>query len=408
MTAPRLRDTRDGSIMLAAEGVQSAAGGVAGVAIPWLVLEHGGGPGSAAVIFAATIGPYALIGIPAAMAADHASRRTMLVASYALQALALAVIPIAAVLDAVTTPLLVAVALAVGCARVVGDAAIFGAVPTLVGRDGIVRATGALTTTWSAGFLAGPAFGGAVIAAVGPTPTLAAVACCYAISIALARQLSEAVEARPDATASPLERVQHGLRFLLRDRVMRRFTAVGLLWNLLVGAFGGLAVAFVHGPLALTAGAAGLTLACYGAAGLLVPFALPRLDRHFGDGPLFVLLCTVSAAVLFALAHTRVPVVAALLLLPLGFLNMTLGSILPAARQRRAPMDLQSLVGTTGRMLNIWGYAGGALAAGRLADLRGIPSTFTLCAVLLVVVAAVARLLVWRLAPPAAGASDRS
>jgi hypothetical protein len=98
---------------------------------------------------------------------------------------------------------------------------------------------------------------------------------------------------------------------------------------------------------------------------------------------------------MFALAHTRVPLVAALLLLPLGFLNMTLGSILPAARQRRAPMGLQSLVGTTGRMLNIWGYAGGALVAGWFAAARGIPATLVVCAVLLAGVALVGRALVW-------------
>ena len=347
------------------------------------------------MIFAATIGPYALIGIPAAMAADHTSRRAMLTTSYAVQALALAAIPLLALRGNVSTALLVACALVVGCARVVGDAAIFGAVPALVGREGIVRATGALTTTWSAGFLAGPAFGGVIIAAVGTTRTLAAVAACYAISIALSRALGERIEERAETSSGSFERVQHGLRFLTRDRNMRRFTTVGLLWNLLSGGFGGIAVAFVHGPLALTAGTAGVTLACYGAAGVLVPFALPRLDRLFGDGPLFVLFCTVSAVVMFALAHTRVPLVAALLLLPLGFLNMTLGSILPAARQRRAPMGLQSLVGTTGRMLNIWGYAGGALVAGWFAAARGIPATLSVCAVLLVVVALVGRALLW-------------
>jgi MFS family permease len=393
---PRLLDLRDGRLLVGAECVQSVAGGVAGVALPWLVLERGGGPASAAIIFAAAIGPYAIVGIPAAMAAERFSRRGMLATGYALQAAGTAAIPIAAALGSAPTWFIVAMALVIGSARVIGDAAIFGAVPTLVGREGIVAATGVLTTAWALGWLAGPALGGPAIELVGPQRALAGVSGLYLVSIVLARLLSANADVRAGAGHAAGALLRRGLRFLVRDVETRRFTLVGILWNLLVGGFGALAVPLLHGPLALSAREAGIALAAYGAPGLLVPLALQRLDARFGDGRLFVLFAGASAVVVAAISQAGGIAAVVLLLLPLGFLNMTLGSILPAARQRRAPMALQSLVGTTGRMLNIWGYATGALTLGAIAGAQGVRTALVVESLLLVALTAGAVPVLWR------------
>ena len=153
----------------------------------------------------------------------------------------------------------------------------------------------------------------------------------------------------------------------------------------------------LHGPLGLTARDAGIALAAYGAPGLLVPLALRRLDERLGDGRLFVVFAGASAILVALISQAGGIVVAVLLLAPLGFLNMTLGSILPAARQRRAPMVLQSLVGTTGRMLNIWGYAAGALAVGAVAEAHGVRTALVVESLLLVVLTAGAVPVLWRI-----------
>jgi hypothetical protein len=64
---------RAGRLFIAAQGLDSLAIGVSGVALPWLVLEHSGSAALAGLAYPATIVPYVVFGLPAGCSATAAT-----------------------------------------------------------------------------------------------------------------------------------------------------------------------------------------------------------------------------------------------------------------------------------------------------------------------------------------------
>jgi MFS family permease len=61
---------RDMRLFLAAQGLDSLAIGVAGVALPWLVLSEGHSVGLAGLVYPVTIVPFVVFGLPAGALGD--------------------------------------------------------------------------------------------------------------------------------------------------------------------------------------------------------------------------------------------------------------------------------------------------------------------------------------------------
>ena len=68
---------------------------------------------------------------------------------------------------------MLSVAFAIGIARTFADAAAFGAIAQIVGPAQFGRAQGLLSTVWATGMVSGPALGGQLIEAVGPSYAIA-------------------------------------------------------------------------------------------------------------------------------------------------------------------------------------------------------------------------------------------
>jgi hypothetical protein len=60
-----LLGNRDMRLFLAAQGLDSLAIGVAGVALPWLLLSEGHSVGLAGLVYPVTIVPFVVFGLPA-------------------------------------------------------------------------------------------------------------------------------------------------------------------------------------------------------------------------------------------------------------------------------------------------------------------------------------------------------
>ena len=85
---------RDGRLLLAAQALDAMAIGVAGVALPWLVLRAGGSHGQAGLVFALTVVPYVVFGLFAGALSDRRSPRLVMLSAHAFQALCATVIPV--------------------------------------------------------------------------------------------------------------------------------------------------------------------------------------------------------------------------------------------------------------------------------------------------------------------------
>ncbi|MET7402414.1 MFS transporter, partial [Dactylosporangium sp. NPDC005572] len=117
------------------------------VALPMLMFQATGSPALTALLTAVEALPYLLFGLFAGAYADRWDRRRIMVLTSVAEAVLLAGIPAAAALDILTPGHIVAVAAACATAAVFFDAASFAALPALVGRARIARATAASVST---------------------------------------------------------------------------------------------------------------------------------------------------------------------------------------------------------------------------------------------------------------------
>lgn len=127
--------------VLISRAVSWAGNAVSAVALPILMFQETGSASLSGLLAVCEAAPYLLLGLPAGALVDRwDQRRTMTVTSW-LSAAATATIPLAAVAGVLTPVHLLVVATLLAVLFVFFDAASFGAVPALVGRDGIARAT---------------------------------------------------------------------------------------------------------------------------------------------------------------------------------------------------------------------------------------------------------------------------
>ncbi|MBA2536507.1 MAG: MFS transporter, partial [Actinobacteria bacterium] len=86
-TANAMLRTGDGRRLLGAQVCDHFALGLGIVAFPWLVLDGGGGPSLAGLVFTVAAIPYVLFGLPAGVAGDRHSRKKMMLGAHVGQAL---------------------------------------------------------------------------------------------------------------------------------------------------------------------------------------------------------------------------------------------------------------------------------------------------------------------------------
>ena len=101
-------------LFLAAQGLDSLAIGVAGVALPWLLLSEGHSVGLAGLVYPVTIVPFVVFGLPAGALGDRLPWRRVMYASHAVQATASAAIPLWALTGAPPVALVLTAAFVVG------------------------------------------------------------------------------------------------------------------------------------------------------------------------------------------------------------------------------------------------------------------------------------------------------
>jgi MFS family permease len=359
---------RDGRLLVAAQLSDHLAVGLAGVALPWLVLDAGGGPALAGLVFAAGTLPYVLFGLLAGVTGDRRSRKRVMSTAHVLQAASAAVLPLAALAGEPPPLLVLAIAFAVGTGRVYADAASFGAVADMVGPAKFVEAQAALSTAWAAGSIAGPFLAGVLIASFGAVKAVAVESCVLGAAALLVWSIRRPLLApRRDESERIGDAVREGLAVIRRVPLLRLLTAVQFVWYLLV--IGGLSllVPFLREELELGAREAGWILGVGAAMGLAGGVIVGTLQRRFGG------VRVVSAGIVASGAGTVALSISpefwtALLSSALTTLAVWMSvTTLIGERQRHAPPNLQGRVGITGRAIAFGSMTVGSLVVSALA-----------------------------------------
>ncbi len=232
--------SRDGRRFLVAQLMDSMAGGLSLVVLPWMVLDAGGSRSLAGAAFLIATIPYLVLGLHAGELGDRRGRRRIMVSAAVLQAVAACVLPLTVAVGPAASDLPLALIFAAGmgvtAGRVFVDAAAFGATARLVGDEHFVEGQANLSLVWSLGFLIGPALGGGLIGLVGAVEALWVEAAGFALAAVLLASIR--TELGPEAAEGARRAgVLSGVEVVARDRTLRRLTSVSMAWNLTVNVF---------------------------------------------------------------------------------------------------------------------------------------------------------------------------
>jgi MFS family permease len=374
--------------LVAAEAISATGSQMTYLALPWFVLTTTGSPSRMALVVAAEVVPWALLGIPAGAAAARVGlKRTLVVCNLCWVPL-VGLIPALHYAGALTFGMLLGLAALMGALWPAYLASQHALLPGLVGeeRRAVAQASALLFSSMRMTYMVGPALAGVLIAVWGAPTVLFIDAASFLVAALLLLRFVPAVERPPDGPE--LAGLLAGVRFLARDPFLRPLTAAQVISQT---AFQALVVAlpvlaFVE--YGKSAGIAGLLLAAWG-GGALVGSALSyRTTRSWdllrtGDAawlaqalPLWLLAASVPAGV----------AAAALLLSGLG--NGFRVPAMQALALLRTPAALRQQTGAASSSMAMLGGAVALAAAAPVLEelgarpaLAGVAALSTLAAV---------------------------
>jgi predicted MFS family arabinose efflux permease len=253
----------------------------------------------------------------------------------------------------------VVVAFATQTAFVFFDAANFGALPALVGKERLTAAYSTLFGRTTVVELVAPGLTGLLVAVIAPAALLAVNALTAVGSALLLRGIASSMaNPRPVQGAGAIVAdVREGLRFLWREPIVRTLTLIGATHSVGSGAWMALLVPFAdrvlgvapRGDVRLAA-----LFSCWGVGAIIASRVLPRLAARLGNARLALTALPLSLlGGLFVLAsgHWLLMCVAAVYWGAAQAVVVINGI---TYRQQVCPEEMQSRVNTTARML-AWG-----------------------------------------------------
>lgn len=249
--------------------------------------------------------PRLAVGFFAGAWVDRLRRKPIMIAMNLGRALTYAAIPIGAMLDVLSFPLLLAVALIAGIQAVFFDAAWSAFIPHLVARKELPDANGKLMASVSLAQVAGPAMAGTLIALLTGPMTMGITAVTFAGSgWFLARIRKAEPRPEPDGHGAPdiIREVREGFHELWRSRVVRPLTTSSTMINLGGFMFMAVYVLYMTDDLGLSEQGIGLVFAAGGIGALAASVAAAPLARRFGIGRTIL-----WSAVIFSAANFLVP-----------------------------------------------------------------------------------------------------
>ena len=222
--APVLR-SRPIAALLAAEVLSTTGSQMTWLALPWFVLVTAGSKQMAFVVAAEAAG-YALFGIPSGSLLERLGpQRTMRLCD-AVRAPLMLLVPVLHWTGHLTLPILVVLAFLLGTAGTPYSSAQRVVVAEIMDEDeaSVERANALLQGATRITMLFGPALAGVLIAAVGAPIVLVVDAASYVVAFVLVTLFVPGAGAVRETEAEAGGGLLAGVRFLLRDPLMRGWT----------------------------------------------------------------------------------------------------------------------------------------------------------------------------------------
>ncbi|MDI1463593.1 MFS transporter [Catellatospora sp. KI3] len=355
------------------------------LAVPlFAVLVAGAGPAEMGYLTAAALLPNLLFSLLLGAWADRRpdKRRLMIVADLG-RAAVLLLAPALYLLDALTMPVLYAVAFSVGTFSVLFEVCRTTLFVSLVPREQYVAASALLNGARAFSFAAGSSVAGVLVKVLSAPGALVLDAVSYLFSAAT---LARVRPAEPAPSGTPGLGLRRGLAALFSIPVLRACVLGATTLNLFNYMYSALVILYVTRDLGVPPELLGLGLGLAAGGALLGAALAGRLAARFGVGPMYVVGYVLFPAplMLIPLADGPRPVVLAMLfaaefLSGIGLMILdTAGGALQAGA---VPDDLRARVGGAQRTLNYGIRPLGAVLGGVLGAHLGVRPTLWLATV---------------------------
>jgi MFS family permease len=378
-----------------AETVSQLGSQVSLLAIPFVAIEIlQATTFEVALLGVVDILPFLLIGLPAGVWVDRLRRRPILVAGDLGRAAALASIPVAHALGALSIVQLYLVGFMVGVLTVFFDVAYQSYLPSLVGRDQLVEGNAKLEISRAGAQVVGPGLAGALIGLVRAPFAIALDALSFAASAALILAIRRH-ESPPERPVDEVGRhtgmrreMAEGLRYVLGHRYLRPIATCTATANLFGTIAMSILLVFAVRELGMTAAAVGLAFSIGSLGALLGAFASTRIARAIGVGPTIVVFSSIVGPAWLPLALAPAGTSAAILVGLLAFAGFVGGISMVvynvnqvSLRQAITPARMQGRMNATMRWI-VWGTIPiGGVLGGALGTAIGLRETILLGAV---------------------------
>jgi MFS family permease len=304
----------------------------------------------------AEFGPILVLGLPAGALLERLPLRAVLLIADAVRALALAVIPIAHAMGALTMPLLYVVACVIGIGTLFFDVAQMSYLPAMITEDQLGEGNAKLEGSRSFAQLGGPTVGGLLIQVVTAPTALLLDAVSYAASFVLLLfvRTDRKVEAEPELPGGMRQEIAEGVRFVLRHPVLRPLAMCDAAGNLGFAAILALQVLYAARTLGLSPATIGLVLAAGNGGGLVGALLCGTLTKRFAAGPLLIFSISLAAlgAAILPLSQGAIGFGAGLFIAYVGVVIYNIVQI--TLRQRITPERLLARTNATLRFIE-WG-----------------------------------------------------
>jgi MFS family permease len=267
--------------LLTAEAVSSLGSQMTFLALPWFVLVTTGSAAKMTLVLAVELLPVAVLGIPSGTVVSRLGARTTMVVGDAARAPLMLAIPVLYGAGLLTFPLLLACVFVTGIFLAPYFSAERLILPELVGDDEhtVAQANAVVEGTQRAMALLGPVTAGVLIAAIGAANVLYVDGATFAISFLIL--LTLVPKGRPVGKTEEAGGLLAGIRFLLRDRLLRILGLTALFLNMFSQMIGASLPVLAFQDFDGRSGIAGLFYAAFGAGAVLGSALAVKLAPRF-------------------------------------------------------------------------------------------------------------------------------
>jgi Na+/melibiose symporter-like transporter len=324
--------------------------------------------------------PALLFGLVAGAVVDRCRRRPVMVWTDVGRAIALGLIPLAAMTDLLTIELLFVVGFVVGTLSLFFDIAYFSFLPSVVLREQLVEGNSKLEVSRSAAQTAGPSLAGVLVQVLTAPLAIALDAVSFLVSALFLRSI-HAPEAAPSPRQdrpSMLAEIREGLGFVVGNPILRALVAATATFNLGLGLLLTVYILYLTRILGLSPALIGVIFAFTGPGFLVGALLAGYAAKRLGVGPAIIAATGLGSASLLVIPLTSGPASAVVpLLAGANLLYGAMGQIAMinhlSLRQHMTPAPLLGRTNATMRFISwsaapLAGLAGGA--AGEAIGLR--------------------------------------